>query len=387
MSRNMKKYVIVTEMNLNDPNRGTAALGYGAMSFLKERNLLSSDHILLHIPTPIFPWKYEDKLEVVNIQGAKYKIQTCYIFKPIFDLYIKYGILLPFTKLKKIIKQIDLVAAINGGDGFSDIYNSSTFHCRLRETLMANRANIPVVILPQTIGPFYRKKNYNIAKSILKSAKFVFVRDAKFVDELDKMEVRYELTKDLSAYMMPEKWDIDIRQNSIGLNVSGLCYSNSFRSLSGQFECYPLLIDAIIQRFQNKGLNVYLIPHSYNYQQPEDSNDDIVACRAAFDKLSSKKGVYLIDMDLLSPQIKYVISKMSFFCGTRMHANFAAIYTGVPLFGLAYSYKFEGAFDANGLNGKEQTATINNICFNDIPSIVDKIEQVYIKLTNNSEDL
>ena len=33
MSRNMKKYVIVTEMNLNDPNRGTAALGYGAMSF------------------------------------------------------------------------------------------------------------------------------------------------------------------------------------------------------------------------------------------------------------------------------------------------------------------------------------------------------------------
>ena len=267
MSRNMKKYVIVTEMNLNDPNRGTAALGYGAMSFLKERNLLSSDHILLHIPTPIFPWKYEDKLEVVNIQGAKYKIQTCYIFKPIFDLYIKCGILLPFTKLKKIIKQIDLVAAINGGDGFSDIYNSSTFHWRLRETLMANRANIPVVILPQTIGPFYCIKNYNIAKSILKSAKFVFVRDAKFVDELDKMEVRYELTKDLSAYMMPEKWDIDIRQNSIGLNVSGLCYSNSFRSLSGQFECYPLLINAIIQRFQDKGLNVSHIRIIINNQR------------------------------------------------------------------------------------------------------------------------
>lgn len=43
---------------------------------------------------------------------------------------------------------------------------------------------------------------------------------------------------------------------------------------------------------------------------------------------------------------------MSFFIGTRMHANFAAIYTGVPLFGLAYSYKFEGAFNANGLDGK-----------------------------------
>ena len=387
MSDNIEKYVVVTEMDLNDPNRGTAALGYGAVAFLKERNFLSNDHTLLHIPTPIFPWKYRDKLEIAIIQGEKYKIQTCYVFKPIFDLYIKYGILLPFTKLKRIIKQIVLVAAINGGDGFSDIYNSSTFYWRLRETLMANRANIPVVILPQTIGPFYNIKNYNIAKSILKSAKSVFVRDTKFVDELDKLGVRYELTKDLSAYMMPEKCNIDIRPNSIGLNVSGLCYSNSFRALAGQFECYPLLIDAIIRRFQDRGFNIYLIPHSYNYQQPEESNDDIVACRAAFDKLSSKKGVYLIDVDLLSPQIKYVISKMSFFCGTRMHANFAAIYTGVPLFGLAYSYKFEGAFDANGLNGKEQTAVINNICFNDIPSIVDKIERMYMKLTNSNEKL
>ena len=70
---------------------------------------------------------------------------------------------------------------------------------------------------------------------------------------------------------------------------------------------------------------------------------------------------------------------MNFFIGTRMHANFAAIYSNVPLFGLAYSYKFEGAFNANGLNGKEQTAIINNITREDIPNIINKIEHFYLK--------
>ena len=71
---------------------------------------------------------------------------------------------------------------------------------------------------------------------------------------------------------------------------------------------------------------------------------------------------------------------MSFFIGTRMHANFAAIYTNVPLFGLAYSYKFEGAFNANGLDGAKQTVMINNIKESDIDGIIQKIDNVYHEL-------
>ena len=68
---------------------------------------------------------------------------------------------------------------------------------------------------------------------------------------------------------------------------------------------------------------------------------------------------------------------MSFFIGTRMHANFAAIYTDVPLFGLAYSYKFAGAFNANGLDGDKQTAMINNIKKEEIDGIIQRIESFY----------
>ena len=196
------------------------------------------------------------------------------------------------------------------------------------------------------------------------------------------MGVSYEMTKDLSAFMKPEPWDIEIIPDSIGLNVSGLCYSNSFENLEGQFEAYPMLINEIIKHFQNKSKTIYLIPHSYNYQNPEKSNDDIEACRKVYDYLDNKNNVILVDKDLISPQIKYIISRMSFFIGARMHANFAAIYTGVPVFGTAYSYKFEGAFNANGLNGNEQTVRINNITSNEIPLIIEKIEAFYNKTIN-----
>lgn len=76
---------------------------------------------------------------------------------------------------------------------------------------------------------------------------------------------------------------------------------------------------------------------------------------------------------------------MNFFIGTRMHANFAAIYTGVPLFGLAYSYKFSGAFYANGLNGDKQTYMINNMSQTSIGDVINKIEIVYNESKNKHE--
>ena len=66
---------------------------------------------------------------------------------------------------------------------------------------------------------------------------------------------------------------------------------------------------------------------------------------------------------------------MSFFVGTRMHANFAAIFTKVPLFGLSYSYKFKGAFENNGIYNR--TANIKNMKSEDVDLIVEAVESAY----------
>lgn len=379
---NHKKYIIISGLNLRDNNRGTAALGYGSISFLRQRGMLEQGTTLVNLrcyKNFFKPYNRKRKEETLKIDGIDWHRTTIGVFILEWWLLCKFGILLPWSQTAKTLKRVEYLAAINGGDGFSDIYGTDTFHSRLAETRIAIKLKIPVIQLPQTLGPFQSKNNYNEACHILGYSRNVYVRDDKFVSELNKMGIRYEMTKDLSAYMNPEVWDIDIKQMSIGINVSGLAYSNRFRTLSGQFDVYPELIDRLICFFRDKGHTIYLIPHSYNYEIPETDNDDMVACKAAYQKLKDKSNVVFIDKDLISPQVKYVISKMAFFIGTRMHANFAAIYSGVPVFGLAYSYKFEGAFNANGLDGKSQIAMINNIQEKDINEIIGKIEKVYLQ--------
>lgn len=378
MGSSMNKCILISGFSLTDNNRGTAALGYGAFAFLREKGLLKDYqevafyNVRRNLLRGIFG---TIKKETVEVQKNPITFTHFTVNVLEYKLWEKIGFSLPFTKWGRFVRNVALIAAINGGDGFSDIYGEKTFHSRLREIKFAMKSKSPLILLPQTIGPFKDPKILAEAKKIMEYASAVYVRDSKYTKELDEMGIKYELANDLSAYMKPEPWDIDIKPDSIGINVSGLAYSNNFRDLAGQFATYPELITRLIQHFQKKGKTIYLISHSYGYNKPEKDNDDMISSREFYNSLEDKTNVVLIDKDLISPQIKYVISKMSFFIGTRMHANFAAIFTKVPVFGLAYSFKFQGAFENNGIYNR--TAMINNITSADIPGIIEQIDKAY----------
>lgn len=375
----MKKYIVISNFRLKQPNRGNAALCYGSFSFLLEKGLLHRGQslVIFHVFKKF--WKVKNLRtykETIELEGDKWEYKEFPVFFLENWLIKKFGIILPFTPFGRHVSEVAFEAADYGGDGFSDIYGTPLFLNRMNQTDMLRKANVPLIMLPQTIGPFKDKANECIAMDVMKYASDIYIRDERYVKELDRAGIKYTLTKDISAFMKPQPWDIDIKDNAVGLNVSGLAYHNNFKDLAGQFDAYPELIDCIISHFQHKGCPVYLIPHSYDYQQPDD-NDDMTACREAYNRHADKKGLYVVDKDMLAPEVKYVISRMSFFMGARMHANFAAIYTGVPVFGMAYSYKFLGAFNANGLDGEKQTRMINNLSKEDIDSYIAKIDSFY----------
>lgn len=386
-SDKMKQYVFISGFAPRDNNRGTAALGYGAISFMFDRGMVVEGQKLINVrecrTLGLLKWVLYHFLgknkTIIEIDGKKWK----YCVYPYYLLEKKLvnNRLFPLKKYMPsniIAKKISLVAAINGGDGFSDIYGTTIFKNRLDGINFAMVHRLPLVILPQTIGPFTEKECLCQATDILKYASNVYVRDECFTKELDGMGVEYELTNDLSFYMKPETWDISIdTDNAVGVNVSGLAWDNKFHTLAGQFDNYQLLMKSVVKLFQKKQKTVYLISHSYNYQNPELYNDDLKAARELYNSLEDKNNVVLIDKDLISPQVKYVISRMSFFVGTRMHANFAAIFSKVPLFGLAYSYKFKGAFENNGIFNR--TADINNINATEVDVIINKIDKAYME--------
>lgn len=376
MTAGTTKYVILSDFNVHSNNRGTAALGYGALAFLQSKGYIDDGFEIVKIRFHRYPWSKipKEKVSELDINGKKWKLHELSVWA--LERYL-YRFRLHFlnTLYRRIISNVRIVAAINGGDGLTDLYGNKLLDSRLPEMKLAIESRIPFIVMPQTIGPFLDPANKERILSILGKAQKIYVRDTNFVKELEDKGLQYEVDNDLSCYMQPEPVDVEIKHPCVGVNVSGLAYSNRFGNLAGEFYCYPALMEGIVRMFQSKGCNVYIIPHSYNTERIEANNDDMEASKQFYDGLTEKENVFFVDRNLISPQIKYLISRMDFFIGTRMHANFAAIFTGTPVFGLAYSYKFKGAFERNGIYNR--VALINNLKESDISGVLSQIESAY----------
>lgn len=373
-----KKYLIISDFSIRSNNRGTAALGYGAIAFLLENGYIDDSFEIVKFRFYRNPFRHNHKnsVEELEINGKMWKMHTIYTWAG-EKLLHKHHLLFFNTTFKRMINGVKMVAALNGGDGLTDIYGDTLLNSRLPEINLAMECNIPFVIMPQTIGPFLEERNKDRIIGILKKSAKIYVRDDNFVEELRRNGLSYTKTKDLSYYMQPMPFSINIQRPCIGVNLSGLAYSNKFGNLAGQFESYPLLMKAIVKNFQERGCYVYIIPHSYNVNSPETFNDDMESSKEFYNSLEYKNNVYLVDKDLISPQLKYLISQMDFFVGTRMHANFAAIFTNTPVFGLAYSYKFKSAFENNGIFNR--TIDINNVSSCDVNKVVETIENAFVE--------
>jgi polysaccharide pyruvyl transferase WcaK-like protein len=130
---------------------------------------------------------------------------------------------------------------------------------------------------------------------------------------------------------------------------------------------------------------VFLVPHTYNHETPEKNADDLQASKDIVQSLKNKSGVTVINADYIAPEIKFIISKFDFFIGTRLHANFAAIFSHVPVFGLAYSYKFSGTFDRYGL--KDNYSFVIDMKKENVQKITSKVEKCYNERAKTKEQL
>ena len=102
---NHKKYIIISGLNLRDNNRGTAALGYGAISFLQQRENLKEGTILLNIrcyKNFLKSCNRKCKEEILSVNSITWHRKTIGIFIIEWWLLRKLGILLPWSQTAKL---------------------------------------------------------------------------------------------------------------------------------------------------------------------------------------------------------------------------------------------------------------------------------------------
>ncbi len=264
------------------------------------------------------------------------------------------------------IRQSDAVFDVSGGDSFTDLYGPRRFKSVILSKQIALQQNIPLVLLPQTYGPFANSANKKIASEIVKKARCSWARDARSFEVLKGLlgssfdPKRHQCGVDV-AFGLPTVKPVNLpsriqaileeKQLKVGINISGLIY-NDFTKAKEQFGFkadYVKAVSSLVNRFfEQTDCTVFLIPHVVTPKGHYES--DTEACEHIFKQLTKEQQSRVIIVpEYENPcEIKWIISRLDWFCGTRMHATIAALSTGVPVSAISYSPKTLGVFETCG---------------------------------------
>ncbi|GIT93304.1 hypothetical protein JANAI61_37620 [Jannaschia sp. AI_61] len=249
-----------------------------------------------------------------------------------------------------IARASDLVIDIGGGDSFADIYGAKRLQKMFFLKGLTHVAGTPLVMAPQTIGPFTKGWSKLAARLSMGRCAIVATRDA----------MSTKAAQDLGCAEVIEASDVALRLPydppaprapggpvRVGLNVSGLLMGGGYtgRNEFGLTLDYPGLIRGLIAHFQAEGAEVHLVPHVIVRDGPMQGEDDYRASAALTKEIP---GTVLAPAFASPSEAKTYIAGMDFFAGARMHACIAAFSSGVPVVPMAYSRKFEGLFGTLG---------------------------------------
>jgi colanic acid/amylovoran biosynthesis protein len=253
------------------------------------------------------------------------------------------------------IKDADAVLDVSGGDSFTDLYGPERFDQIIKPKLMALDAGKPLILLPQTYGPFRFAKHRAVARDIIARSALAFARDGDsyaYMKQLlgeDFDPARHRLGVDL-AFGLPLEEPIEACSNFAGINVSGLLWNDAALATEKfglACDYKSVLLQLCGHIFNETDLNIRLVPHV----RPDNTGEnDLVACRALKQALptSLKHRVFIEEMANTPTQLKGVIAESDWFTGARMHATIAALSTCTPVANMAYSKKARGVFDRCG---------------------------------------
>jgi colanic acid/amylovoran biosynthesis protein len=255
-----------------------------------------------------------------------------------------------------------VVFGLNGGDSFSDIYGLRRLLYVMLPQLIAIQLRKPLVLLPQTYGPFRSTVARWWARYLLKNATYIGTRDLEGVTEvrtLTKGARQAEFSHDMAFLMAPVRPAEDIvatvrllkasSQPLIGLNISGLLWMGGYTSdnsfgLCGDYkELMMRLLAHIVKQLDGR---VLLIAHVYGENGESDVNAIQECVRTVPGELRERLTFLESRMD--QAETKWLIGQCDFFVGSRMHACIGALSQSVPAVGLAYSGKFAGVFRSIG---------------------------------------
>lgn len=321
---------------INNGNMGCVALTYSLINVLEEISSelgLNFDYYVFEGDTDIDKIKQMcRKLSIRDNKVHSIKVTSLHRFYSMVHHPFLTGNAL--NNMRKCAFFIDLTS----GDSFSDIYGQLRFDGATHIKEIVYRLKKPLILGPQTYGPFKSKKNQSRAKIVIDRSYCIIARDqmsADCVAQFSKKKVY--VTTDL-AFGLPFEKNIHKKSDKIkvGINISSLLVKRKEESTETNFSLktdYDLFVQGILDYLTGNDIyDVYVIPHV-----ERDAGEQF--------KNRFPTAQYLPAFS--NPiDAKNCIAEMDVFISARMHATIAAFSSGVATIPTAYSRKFNGIYNS-----------------------------------------
>ena len=232
--------------------------------------------------------------------------------------------------MQRWLAGFDLVWDTRSGDSFADIYGLGRPGVMSSLHEYARQAGTPVVLAPQTIGPFTTRRGRLLARLTLRRSGLVFARDPR------SAEVAKQLGRPVDATVPDLVFGIEqptpAEPHDVLVNVSGLLWSPNTHV---DHERYRATTRRIISALITQGRHVTLLPHVLD---SANRDNDVPTAGELIAEFGGAVDHYVPEgLD----DARAVIASANVLIGARMHACLNALSTGVPAIALAYSRKFE----------------------------------------------
>jgi colanic acid/amylovoran biosynthesis protein len=381
-------------------NFGVAALLCGAVAAICDTHPNAHLFIVDYAKRParyqVVYHKGSASIDLLNIRFSKRfylknniarLLSTALLIRLLPSLRLKARLLSQYDALRAFY-EADIIGAIAGGDSFSDIYGNWRLIYVALPQILALLLDKPVILLPQTLGPFKSPFSRLLARQIIRRVQKVYSRDYEGLNTVSNVlrgnHSRVSFCYDVGFVMEPQiseeripRWLAQLTPNTelIGLNVSGLLYMGGYtqKNMFGLQVDYKKLIHDLATLFVNKhNAQIMLVPHVFG--AGENSESDVIACRKIYEEATPaiRKHLHLLEEKYDQHELKALIGKCCFFIGSRMHACIGALSQCIPALGLAYSKKFSGVFETIGMGDLVIDLKTHHSC-----SITETVESLY----------
>ncbi len=253
----------------------------------------------------------------------------------------------------------------------------SMLFSRTLEVMVARSLHKPVILFPNSVGPFRTWLGRSMAKLSLDSCDYLLIRDPISYGIVEKMG--FKSTKILTydtALLFDQQGSIPAGvtlSSDPVLGVSAGVYSNSMSKADVQnyITSHAQALDSAIGKH---GFTVVFLPHYIS----GFSGDDLEISKKIIEKMRHKEQTKIMVTESV-PEFKALLDRMSMVISSKMHPAILAVTGFVPVLSIVYDHKQTGFFQR--LNMTDCTLDIKEVSAERLTSKIDGTWSQHVQLT------